>query len=180
MNEGGGDQPSRVIALSLKARGLTVTPAIPRSSTRRMLGELGQSLLDLSVAIAVQVVLLSWSTWVSVLLVILCVVFYANWEDGRMAAADGAGIMVALGLLVYLPVLAQLHSVRCVSAAGHSAAGAHVCAWRADATADASCACCACRQRAGGCRRSTILSKVRGRGCRFNVGAASHASTRHQ
>lgn len=90
------------IALSLKARGLTVTPAIPR--TRQALSSLGQSIADLSVSICTQVLLLSWSAWLSVLLVILSCVFWANYQDGNMAAADGS-IMIPIALLIYLPCL---------------------------------------------------------------------------
>jgi hypothetical protein len=46
-----GQRP--VIALSLKARGLTVTPTIPR--TRQLLPNLAQSIIDISIAICVQV-----------------------------------------------------------------------------------------------------------------------------
>jgi len=100
----------RVIALSLKARGLTVTPAIPRAR-HQLLPSLGQSLADISIAICVQIVLLSWSAWLSVLLVILCCVFYANYEDGAMAAADGS-IMIPIALLIYLPCLGLAYMVR--------------------------------------------------------------------
>lgn len=98
-----------VIALSLKARGLTVTPAIPRTR-QLLLPTLGQSIVDLSIAICVQIVLLSWSAWLSVLLVILCCVFYANYQDGAMAAADGS-IMIPIALLIYLPCLGLVYTV---------------------------------------------------------------------
>lgn len=111
--------PKPAIALSLKARGLTVTPAIPR--TRQALSSLGQSIADISVAICTQVLLLSWSTWVSVLLVILSCVFWANYQDGNMAAADGS-IMIPIALLIYLPCLGVVYAVSCrshASKAGH-------------------------------------------------------------
>jgi hypothetical protein len=99
-----------VIALSLKARGLTVTPTIPRTR-QLLLPTLGQSIVDISIAICVQIVLLSWSAWLSVLLVILCCVFYANYKDGEMAAADGS-IMIPIALLIYLPCLGLVYTVR--------------------------------------------------------------------
>lgn len=103
-------QPSAPpIALSLKTRGLTVTPAIPRKR-QQLLSSLGQSVVDISIAICVQIILLSWSAWISVLLVILCCVFYANYKDGAMAAAEGS-IMIPIALLIYLPCLGLLYTV---------------------------------------------------------------------
>lgn len=102
--------PKPAIALSLKARGLTVTPAIPR--TRQALSSLGQSIADISVSICTQVLLLSWSAWLSVLLVILSCVFWANYQDGNMAAADGS-IMIPIALLIYLPCLGVVYAVSC-------------------------------------------------------------------
>lgn len=104
-----GTNPQKQIALSLKARGLTVTPAIPRTR-QLLLQSLGQSVVDISIAICVQIVLLSWSAWISVLLVILCVVFYANYQDGGMAASEGS-IMIPIALLVYLPCLGLVYMV---------------------------------------------------------------------
>lgn len=99
-----------VIALSLKARGLTVTPAIPRTR-QSLLPSLGQSVIDISIAICVQIVLLSWSAWLSVLLVVLCCVFWANYKNGDMAAADGS-VMIPIAFLIYLPCLGLVYMVR--------------------------------------------------------------------
>jgi hypothetical protein len=57
-----------------------------------------------------QIVLLSWSAWISVLLSILCCVFWANYRDGAMAAADGS-IMIPIALLIYLPCLGLVYTV---------------------------------------------------------------------
>lgn len=75
--------------------------------------------------------LLSWSAWLSVLLVILCCVFWANYEDGDMAAADGS-IMIPVALLIYLPCLALAYVVSscCVWAGDGGLLGLshHICA----------------------------------------------------
>lgn len=115
---GNNTKQQKQIALSLKARGLTVTPAIPRTR-QQLLPSLGQSVVDISIAICVQILLLSWSAWISVTLVILCCVFYANYQDGGMASAEGS-IMIPIGLLIYLPCLGLVYMVSNPGLALHS------------------------------------------------------------
>ncbi|KAF6253431.1 hypothetical protein COO60DRAFT_421585 [Scenedesmus sp. NREL 46B-D3] len=95
---------SRPIAVSLKARGLSVFDGLPLQGGLRRLGHhMTAETVDLGVSIATNVVLLTGSTWFSVVLQIVSLCFYAFFQDGRVAR-DGT-MLIPIAFLVYLPTL---------------------------------------------------------------------------
>ena len=94
---------SHPIAVSLKARGLSVLEKSFVVGFKEFWPQAGAETLDLGVAIAINVVLLTWSTWFSVILTILCLCFYAFFQGGQVAT-DGS-LMIPVAFLIYLPTL---------------------------------------------------------------------------
>uniref|UniRef100_A0A383WDG7 Uncharacterized protein n=1 Tax=Tetradesmus obliquus TaxID=3088 RepID=A0A383WDG7_TETOB len=111
---------SRPIAVSLKARGLSVFDRPPLQGGLRRLGHhMAAETVDLGVSIATNVVLLTGSTWFSVVLQILSLCFYAFFQNGRVAR-DGF-MLIPIAFLVYLPtlLLAYMTTCRRLQAARH-------------------------------------------------------------
>lgn len=104
---------NRLIAVSLKGRGLTVFDRPPGEGGLRRLGHhVAAETVDLGVAIATNVVLLTWSTWFSVILTILSLCFYTFFQSGKVAR-DGS-MLIPVAFLVYLPTLMLAHMVGAV------------------------------------------------------------------
>lgn len=91
------------IAVSLKARGLSVLEKSFVVGFKEFWPQAGAETLDLGISIAINVVLVTWSTWFSIILTVLSLCFYAFFKNGQVAT-DGS-LMIPVAFLIYLPTL---------------------------------------------------------------------------
>lgn len=97
----------RPIALSLRSRGLVLYNQSKILDLRYQVVEFFKQCFDIGVAILVNIVLLSWSCWISIVISTLSTVFFTLYQRGIIT--NTGSLLLPFAFLVYLPILWMVH-----------------------------------------------------------------------
>jgi hypothetical protein len=100
------------IVVSLRARGVYTYQFQKLLDIKAQVKRFFKQIVDIGCSAIVLLQLQSWTTWFSVLVMLLSIIFYIN-EDGHEFSTTG-GFWLAVCFIVVLPLLGLLGLVRCL------------------------------------------------------------------